>query len=88
MSTMVKDDYCLWDLAKQSTATEYDGLRKAMKAKRPAPISPEQFSLKLREQVATGDVGFTSSADLDFVIELYRSGFVEAFEKAARGNFV
>ena len=77
-----KDSTCLWDLSlhKEGTATSWYGCRANLKSTRPALTSPEQMATELRQGVASGEIGFTSGADADVVIELYAKGFVGAFD--------
>jgi len=88
LSSLVKHALCLWDLAKLDTVTGHSHIEELFtkRSGRPSPIDPERFSVKLREQVAAGEVGFTSNADLEFVIELYRTGFENAFNNAQDGS--
>ena len=58
-----------------------DGLRQALRAGRPAPLSPSAFAETMRRRVESGSLAFTSSkADMTMVIELYASGFTAAFD--------
>merc|ERR1712217_739630 len=49
-------------------------------ATRPAPMSPDRMAAEMREKVTSGELSFTSNADMEVVIEIYRSGFIKAIE--------
>merc|ERR1712232_1393096 len=53
-----------------------------MKGKRPAPVDPPQMAIIMRERVASGELSFTSKADVEKVIALYEKGFVKAMNNA------
>ena len=80
-SGLVKGEYCLWNEESFEGATELDGVRRQCKAGRLPPMSPSQFETTLRTRLRQGSLGFTNGkVDADLVIDLYRSGFIQAFE--------
>jgi len=83
-ASIVKHQDCLWDLNlhKEGTAVEFWKCRLDLKSTRPALTSPEQMATELHEGVTSGEIGFTSGADADVVIDLYAKGFVAAFDTA------
>lgn len=80
--------HCMWDysgftpheLEGLEGMKVIDGLRGQLKAGRTPPMAPHTFGKSLRERVGCGEVGFSSDADVDLVIEMYRRGFVSVFE--------
>ena len=85
-ASIVKAHPCLWDLSlhKEGTAITYMECCQTLKSTRPPLTSPEQMATELREGVASGEIGFTSGADADVVIELYAKGFIGAFDTYAQ----
>lgn len=79
-ASVVKDDECLWDFAMSDGAGTLDGLRSTLRAGRPPPLSPDAFEQALGVKMREGEVRFSAPADAILVCELYRSGFVEAFD--------
>jgi hypothetical protein len=80
-SGLVKGAYCLWNEDSFEDATDLDGLRRQCKVGRQPPMSPPQFEQTLRARLANGTLAFTNGAvDADLVVDLYRTGFVKAFE--------
>ena len=54
-----------------------------MKAGRKAPIAPDAFGERMRARVVSGELKFTSNADMEFVIGQYEAGFVAAINRVA-----
>ena len=54
-----------------------------MKAGRAPPIAPDAFGERMRARVASGELKFTSNADMEFVIGQYEAGFVAAINHVA-----
>ena len=84
ISSLVKDNNCLWDLSKHEEGAAihfYDCMDK-LKAGRAPFVSPEVVARELSEGVASGALGFTAGADQDVVSKLYEKGFIKAFETA------
>lgn len=89
-SMVVKDDYCLLDFGAYKGATAFgrfgdepDTCLGQMKAGRAAPIAPDAFGERMRARVASGELKFTSNADMEFVIGQYEAGFVAAINSVA-----
>ena len=82
ISSLVKDDSCLWDLSQDEEGAEitFDECVTELKAGRAPFVSPEVVARELSEGVASGALGFTAGADQDVVSKLYEKGFVKAFE--------
>jgi hypothetical protein len=82
-ASIVKLGGCLWDLSlhkEGAPITLVECEDTLNQGTRPPLTSPEQMATELREGVASGEIGFTSGADADVVIELYAKGFVGAFD--------
>jgi hypothetical protein len=81
--------HCCWDLSGfDPRALEglggmvaFDELRTMLRAGRPPPMAPNLFAKHLREGVSAGRLGFSSAADCERVIHMYRDGFVSVFER-------
>mmetsp|Transcript_120119 Transcript_120119/g.351042 ORF Transcript_120119/g.351042 Transcript_120119/m.351042 type:complete len:441 (+) Transcript_120119:95-1417(+) len=84
ISSLTKHDKCLWDMNKLSHGAGFSSMRRDMKAKRPPPMSPDEFAEEMRKAVASGKLAFTAHADAEFVIEQYHKGFIAAFEEYTR----
>ena len=84
ISSLVKDDSCLWDLSKheEGAAIDFIGCMYELNAGRAPFVSPEVVARELSEGVASGALGFTAGADQDVVSKLYEKGFIKAFETA------
>ena len=84
ISSLVKDNNCLWDLSKHEEGAEisFDDCKIKLNAGRAPFVSPEVVARELSEGVASGALGFTAGADQDVVSKLYEKGFVKAFETA------
>ena len=84
ISSLVKDDGCLWDLSKHKKGKKisFERCRNKLNAGRAPFVSPEVVARELSEGVASGALGFTAGADQDVVSKLYEKGFVKAFETA------
>lgn len=86
LSSFVKDKHCMWDFSKYKGCSHSDvssaffDLRQQMEARRPPMVSPDRVAEEMRAKVGSGDIAFTSNADMDFVIHLYERGFIRAFE--------
>ena len=80
LSSIVKDDGCLWDLSGYQGADYYAGCKVQMRAGRQPFMSPEVAERQLRQGVADGSIHFSYVSDMDGVINMYREGFVRAFE--------
>ena len=81
LSSMVKDNRCLWDLSKLTGEEKtWEGLYKSMKANRLPITSPDRVAKDLRAAVESGEIAFTKGADLDLVLGIYERGFAPAFE--------
>ena len=80
LSGIVKDDGCFWDLSGYQGATNHIGCQNQMKAGRQPFMSPEAAERELRQGVADGSIHFSYVSDMDGVINMYREGFVRAFE--------
>ena len=62
-----------------------DGLRRALRAGRKAPLSPDDFAETMERRVSEGSLSFTSlRADMQVVINLYTAGFTAAFDTYPR----
>ena len=91
-SMVVKDMSCLLDFGAYEGATEF-GTWEArpgtcigqMKAGRKPPIAPDAFGDRMRARVESGELKFTSNADMEFVIGQYEAGFVAAINRVAAG---
>ena len=57
-----------------------------LKRARPPIMSPAQMADELRCGIRSGVKKFTSKADLEVVVELYRAGFVQVFEDYVRAR--
>jgi len=85
ISSLTKDGKCLLDFIKfDGSSTAFDASAWGMKANRPAPMSPDDFATEMREGIAAGRLAFTAKADAEFVINQYRKGFIEAYERHTR----
>lgn len=62
----------------------FDALRAMLKTGREPPLAPPTFAKALRARVASGELSFSSEADLDVVIGMYQNGFISLFEKCTR----
>jgi hypothetical protein len=90
-SMLVKDNECLLDLGVYEGATEFSDCWGAdpgtclgqMKAGRKPPIAPDAFNEQMRARVASGELNFTSKAEMEFVIGQYEAGFVAAINRVA-----
>ena len=80
LSSLVKYENSLLDLSSYKGADYYSGCQKQMKAGRAPFMSPEQTERELRQGVADGSIHFSYVSDMDGVINMYREGFVRAFE--------
>lgn len=79
-ASLIKNADILWDIAHYRGATSYAECIKEMKAGRGPPRSPDQVGDDIRGRVDTGDLFFSYMADVDVVIEMYRRGFIAAFD--------
>jgi len=85
VSSLAKDDKGLLDFSKfNGDCTSFDALAWDMKARRPPPMSPDDFATQMREGIASGRLAFTAKADAEFVIDQYRKGFIAAYEGHTR----
>ena len=89
-SMVVKDSLFLLDFGAYKGATEFgdadaepDTCLGQMKAGRAPPIAPDAFGERMRARVASGELKFTSNADMEFVIGQYEAGFVAAINRVA-----
>ena len=80
LSGLVKDDTTLWDLSSHQGSDHYTTCKNQMKAGRQPFMSPEAAERQLRQGVADGSIHFSYVSDMDGVINMYREGFVRAFE--------
>ena len=81
VASMTKSSYCLFTLS-NPPASEYDLSRHGNKhIGRKPPMAPDKIEREVREMVAVGTLSFSYAADLEPVIELYRQGFVSAFQE-------
>ena len=80
LSGLVKYDTCLWDLSSYKGGQDFIDCKKEMKAGRQPFMSPEVAERELRQGVADGSIHFSYVSDMDGVINMYREGFVRAFE--------
>ena len=90
-ASIVKNDHCLWDLSlhEEGTAIDWRGCHDDLQSTRPALTSPEQMATELRDGVASGEIGFTSGADAEVVIDLYakaRPGMVDIAAAIIEGD--
>ena len=76
----MKDENCLWDLSSYQGGEGYATCQEEMKAGRQPFMSPEVAERQLRQGVADGSIHFSYVSDMDGVINMYREGFVRAFE--------
>ena len=83
-AAIVKHRSSLWEYSRYRGSTEFSTMSEQMIAHRHPVVSPDRFSSDLRQGVESGALRFTASADLDFVTELYQSGFILAFETFRR----
>jgi len=81
LATIAKDAFAFWTLSNFQGASNYRDLRQQMKANRPVPIAPPEFGKRMRADVTSGALSFTAKADMDFVIDLYKRGFVNVIQK-------
>jgi len=85
ISSLTKHNKCLLDFSRfVGSATDFQGMRIGMCAKRPPPMSPDDFAMEMRKSIASGRLAFTAKADAEFVIGQYCKGFVEAYEGHTR----
>lgn len=63
----------------------YQAMSLQLAAQRPVPVSPEDFAATMRNAAQSGSLSFTAPADMEFVIELYRKGFITAFDNVFGG---
>ena len=90
-SMVVKVPQCLLDFGAYKGAAKFgdafsdgpDTCITQMKAGRAAPIAPDAFGERMRARVASGELKFTSNADMEFVIGQYEAGFVAAINRVA-----
>ena len=88
-SMVVKQSQCLLDLGAYKGATKFGTCVGQMMAGRLPPIAPDVFGERMRARVASGELKFTSNADMEFVIGQYEAGFVAAINRvAADGSFL
>ena len=80
LSGIVKYDDNLWDLSSHQGSDHYTTCVNQMKAGRQPFMSPEVAERELRQGVADGSIHFSYVSDMDGVINMYREGFVRAFE--------
>ena len=81
LSSMVKDNNCLWDLSKLTgEEKDWGDLFTSMRANRLPITSPDRVAKDLRAAVESGEIAFTKGADLDLVLGIYERGFAPAFE--------
>ena len=80
LSGIVKKDECLWDLSSYQGGETYIRCQNQMKTGRQPFMSPEVAERELRQGVADGSIHFSYVSDMDGVINMYREGFVRAFE--------
>ena len=80
MSSLVKNADVLWDLSHYQQAATYAGCQTQMRAGRLPPLSPPRLEAAMRERVAAGSLSFSYASDLEPVLDMYRRGFVQAFE--------
>jgi hypothetical protein len=83
-TNLVKGFDCVWDLrhftggAKSRWQTACKKM--AQLNNRSPPVSPHALAKELREGVESGSLFFSYAADLEEVVEMYRRGFISAFE--------
>ena len=92
---VIKSNRCLLDFGAYKGATEFMGrgvlsdpptCLVQMKAGRAPPIAPDAFGERMRARVASGELKFTSNADMEFVIGQYEAGFVAAINRVAAAS--
>lgn len=92
-SLVIKKGYCLLDTSMYAGASRFCGKHTIeaksgcigqMKAGRQPPISPEIFTEQMRAGVASGQLKFTSNADMALVIGQYETGFVTSINGVAQ----
>ena len=80
LSSMVKDENCLWDLSKLTgEETSWYDLYKSMRANRLPVMSPDRVDRELRGGRLGRDY-LHQGVDLDLVLGIYRRGFAPAIE--------
>lgn len=91
-SMAVKRGFCLLDFGKYKGAKTFtgkyvlesgSGCLGQMMAGREPPISPVVFRQRMCSGVASGELKFTATADMEFVINQYEKGFIEAINEIA-----
>lgn len=81
MAALVKNSDLLWDYAGYTGALSYYKCIRQLQAhrKRHPPLSPDQVKAELHELTASGVMKFSYIEDLETVVDMYRRGFVDAF---------
>ena len=81
MAALVKNSQLLWDYAGYDGAKSYDKCNRQLQAhrERHPPRSPDQVEEEMRQRTESGDLKFSYIEDLQKVVEMYRRGFVDAF---------
>merc|ERR1712194_519483 len=84
ISSLGKAAQCLWKIsnAKGAKLKNYDEIQKVLKGHCPPCLSPVKMEMHMRQLVSCGQLSFTAGADMETVITLYKSAFIESFEKA------
>ena len=82
-SMVVKAPQCLLNFGAYKGATKFGTCVGQMMADRLPPIAPDAFGERMRARVASGELKFTSNADMEFVIGQYEAGFVAAINSVA-----
>jgi len=87
---VVKPGHLLLDVAAYEGATEFGAWQRQpntctgqMMTGRAPLVSPAVFGKTMRARVASGELKFTSSADMQLVIGQYEAGFVETLNSVA-----
>ncbi len=80
ISGLVKDRACLLDLSTFEPGTGWLQAQRMCRTQgRLAPMAPDAFERMMSGGVASGEIRFTSNADLDgIVLPNYRNGFIDA----------
>lgn len=88
-STIIKNRWCAWDLTKFDDACiDLKSMvnRIGRHGNRTPPLAPDEFGAMMQEGVNSGELKFTHKGDLRTVSELYRLGFVHAFDTWGRAT--
>ena len=79
-SQLVKNGGLLWDFSRYKEATDYDGCCAQMRAGRKPPLDPNGAEAQMRAGLAAGSLSFSYASDSQVVIDMYRRGFIAAFD--------